>query len=443
MRSFLRNNSAFVLLTIASVASVIRFSWFIQTHSVNLLYTDQWALYEIFLRHPNLWELFTFQYGPHRQGIGYIITWLVAVLSGWNVRVEILTLTITHIGTLFFLLALKHKLFNKWHISDLIIPILLFSLKYFEAFTIVPNISHGVLPILLISLMALVWTTAAWQKYIVFASVGILTIYTGFGIVVLPAIFVLLFSKFKSPLTGARAKNNILVAGAIALAGTVSYFYGYAYNPAVNCSINPLVDWVNYPPFIGKLTINFFAYSSTHTPVLEFFGLGIFAFTVCVFAINIGGLFRQNSHPQPIAHVQFLFLETTLIFILLCSLGRACVGIEMAGSSRYLLYFIPAAVAGYFMILQLKSHLIKMLLAVTLIGVFLIGEVISMPNITKETLYIEQGKNLWLSCYRTHQSISYCDEDTNFKIFPPILNDVAEEILMYTRNYGLYIYKHL
>lgn len=441
MRSFLKNNSAIILLTVASVVAVVRFSWFLQIHSVNLLYTDQWTLYEIFLRHPNLWELFTFQYGPHRQGIGYIITWLVAVLSGWNVRVEILTLILTHIGTFFLLLALKHRLFNRWQISDLIIPVVLFSLKYFEAFVIVPNISHGVLPIFLISLMALIWTSTAKQKYFAFACIGILTIFTGFGIVVLPAIFLLLFSEFVSPSVDAGAKKNILVAGILALVGTLSYFYGYTYNPAVSCSVNPFIDWIRYPEFIGKLTTNFFGFAGFYSPALGSVGLGIFVTVVFIFAKKIIELFSRTARDQQTTQIQLLFLETTVVFVLLCAVGRTCVGNDIAASSRYLLYFIPAAIAGYFILLQQKSSRLKILVIGVFIGVLLIGEIINMPNIIRKTLDNQQGKYSWLGCYRENKSVLYCNKRVNFEILPPYLYHMAEDMLIYTKEHNLHIYR--
>ena len=60
----------------------------IDHHSVNVLFWDQWDFYEALFENQGAWDLFRFQHGPHRQGIGFWLTGLVAHLTSWDTRAD-------------------------------------------------------------------------------------------------------------------------------------------------------------------------------------------------------------------------------------------------------------------------------------------------------------------------------------------------------------------
>src|SRR5215211_6693108 len=72
-----------VALAIVSsgVAVGYRFFALINTYAVNLLFYDQWDFYNPLFREQGLWDLFSYQHGPHRQGLGEIVIKIVAGLT--------------------------------------------------------------------------------------------------------------------------------------------------------------------------------------------------------------------------------------------------------------------------------------------------------------------------------------------------------------------------
>ena len=76
----------------AAVLLGARLLHLIDGHAVNILYWDQWGIYEPLFRNQNLWENFRLQHGVHRQGVGGLLIKFVADLSHWNSRIEALAI---------------------------------------------------------------------------------------------------------------------------------------------------------------------------------------------------------------------------------------------------------------------------------------------------------------------------------------------------------------
>ena len=74
------------------LAAHLILSWrllrFIGEKSVNVLFWDQWDFYDPLFEHKGLCELFRWQHGPHRMGIGLVLTKVVAELSRWDTVVD-------------------------------------------------------------------------------------------------------------------------------------------------------------------------------------------------------------------------------------------------------------------------------------------------------------------------------------------------------------------
>jgi len=59
---------------------------FVDRHAVNLMYWDQWDFYQPLFHHEGPLAVFTRQQGPHREGLGLLVTQVLAEASGWNSR---------------------------------------------------------------------------------------------------------------------------------------------------------------------------------------------------------------------------------------------------------------------------------------------------------------------------------------------------------------------
>ena len=70
-----------VMMTVTWVLAVARFQ-------VNGLFSDQWNLSEPVLRGDGPLALFTWQHGPHRQGLAFVSTSWIWGWSGWDTGIE-------------------------------------------------------------------------------------------------------------------------------------------------------------------------------------------------------------------------------------------------------------------------------------------------------------------------------------------------------------------
>jgi len=129
---------------------VLRWWHYIDTYSVNLLVWDQWDLYDAFFK-PHSWlELFRWQHGPHRQGIGFFLTGIIADLSGWNTRVEAFAIGAVVFGAMLGALVLKKRLTHTLNWTDLVIGLIFLTPLQYGIFAGIPNPSHGAVPLLLL-----------------------------------------------------------------------------------------------------------------------------------------------------------------------------------------------------------------------------------------------------------------------------------------------------
>src|SRR5580698_8994371 len=71
---------------------------FVDHYTVNMLVWDQWWYYGNLATHGSWWSSFAFQLGPHRMGVGLIVTRILADISGWNTRWDAFAVSFTLIG---------------------------------------------------------------------------------------------------------------------------------------------------------------------------------------------------------------------------------------------------------------------------------------------------------------------------------------------------------
>ena len=139
-----------------------RFAQLIQTGSVNVLFGDQWDFLSPLFRGEDPWSLFVQQHGPHRQGLGGILQWMLYRLSGWDVRWE------------------AWAGFATLGASPLVFIIL--STLHWETLLLAPNLAHSILPLALTLLLVHAWFTSGLVMRVVSVGfIGAICTFTGFG----------------------------------------------------------------------------------------------------------------------------------------------------------------------------------------------------------------------------------------------------------------------
>jgi len=172
----------------------VRFFGLISRNAVNVLFWDPWDFDDatLFQQH-SVWEMFRWQHGWHRQGLGALMQKAVEPLIHWNGRYEAFLLGALIVFVALLALLLKVRLYGSVGYSDVVIPLLFFSPLQYETLLWSPNPSQGSLPLLLIVLYCLCWLIRTYHwKYICLLLVNFFMIYSGFGIFIGPVTPVLL-----------------------------------------------------------------------------------------------------------------------------------------------------------------------------------------------------------------------------------------------------------
>ena len=78
----------FVVLAFSALLAS-RLFWLLSRYAVNIFFSDQWDFNNstLFEQH-TFWQIFRWQHGPHRQGLGGVISKLLEPLFHWNSRSE-------------------------------------------------------------------------------------------------------------------------------------------------------------------------------------------------------------------------------------------------------------------------------------------------------------------------------------------------------------------
>src|SRR5271154_5332895 len=133
----------------AFAALALRQLCLVDRYAVNVLFFDQWGFYYPLFHGQGWWATFDRRHGPHREGIGLVLTRILAGLSGWNSRVDAFAVSAVIIAAALLALILLGRCGSRAGSgAALAIPILFFNVHQFEAFVGASNLSHGAMPVL-------------------------------------------------------------------------------------------------------------------------------------------------------------------------------------------------------------------------------------------------------------------------------------------------------
>ena len=234
-----------------SVILAARLFLLVSRNAVNIFYNDQWDFYDatLFQKHP-LWEIFRWQYGPHRLGLGPLISKLLEPYFRWNSRGEAFLATAIVTAAAVAALYLKTRLWGRLRWFDLAIPLIFFTPAQFESLWITPNLAHGPLPLLLIVLYCLALTCESTvARYTLALILNFVAIYTGFGLLIGFITPLWLLLDYYSRREARQSANWLLVLLALSLASLGSFFVGYRLEPDAQCfSLQPhgVVRYLNF-----------------------------------------------------------------------------------------------------------------------------------------------------------------------------------------------------
>jgi hypothetical protein len=400
-----------ILVAVVFVALAVRLFRLTAQYAVNIFFWDQWDFNDASLfRHRSAWDIFRFQHGPHRQGVGGLLAALVEPWFRWNSRTEAFLITGIVVAAGLCILLLKYRLFGPLSWTDVTIPMLVFTPAQWESDWNTANLAHGILPVLLIVLYCIAWT---WQndraKYWLITTLNFLTLYTGFGFFLGLITPVLLAAKYREARTRAKANRGALLPCLlISVLSLASFFVAYKNQDASGCPslAAPMFDYLK---FLSLMLASPFGIRGDSA-------VAIAAGGVVLIAVAAAGLMTWkptlgiSSAPRT-SHVAIAVLSGySLLFCAATAIGRTCTGVFEAHSSRYAVYKQLAILSLYFwMLIWARPGWRKLLPA--LMPLLLIPSLFITATDRQQMTDLHDLKTGWRECYLSGKPIDDCNDD--------------------------------
>ena len=413
----------------------------ISRYAVNLLFWDQWDFDDatLFQRH-SIWEMFRWQHGPHRQGLGALLQKLIEPSIHWNSRYEAFGIGAIIFTAAVLALVLKVRLYGTIGYSDLIIPLLFLTPRQFETLVLATNPAHGALPLLLIILYCLCWLirTYFW-KYICVLLVNFVLIYTGFGIFIgsLTPILLALDYYENTRRLAHRYRWGSGAALTLSIVSLASFFVGYKFDAAVDCFSPAPGNPVLYLCFVALMFANVAALNILSLKVATLIGcIPLLLFLACLWLAVKRLLVGRGVDTWSRDAVTATLLAYCAIFCFNTAYGRLCLGLAYAGVSRYTPYVILGFFGLYLYALSSRARNLR----VYLLPVLLVFATLGARSLNRPDTWIVQkmsdGRRAWRECYLTLHDIHECDSRTHFPIYPhPEATRLQEKLDFLERNH--------
>lgn len=413
------------LVILVSMALFWRQHAFVDRYAINLMFWDQWDFYQPLFDGKGWWATFAQQHGPHRQGAGFLITRVLAGLSGWNSRWDAFAVSFCLLGAAGLGFAVARRCGLRSGISLLAIPLIFFNIRQYEMFVGASNISHGAMPVLLFMTWALAWFIAspAW-RVLALALLNFLLTFTGFGVFVgLITPLVLIVETIQSLI--ARNSRGALLSAAAVVAVGLSWFLfsrGYHFNPAVEGFHFPHERPIEYLYFIGLMFANFFGVPGYGAGAIAT-GVVVTVVLVILCASHGWRLLRQGVTNNRSSVVIFSFALYALIYCANTAVGRVVLGLEQAPTaSRYVTLLIPAALAILLHLGSVKETAKARWLAFSYALLLIPGTLILRANDIQSVNWYSNGRRAWKSSYLAHHDLQRAEKDASFPAYPsPII----------------------
>ena len=446
MSLFLESFSILLFIVVS-----IRWWIYVNRYSVNILFWDQWDIYGAFFDKHNLWEIFSWQNGPHRQGAGSIITGIIANLSGWNTRTECFIIGGTVFLAMFCAILLKRRLTSALSWADVSIALIFLAPIQYEIFTMIPNLSHGPMPLLLLILYALSWTIPHTAiRYALVLTLNFLLTFTGFGIVICvitPLLFIINgICAYREKDTGELVSSLVCII--ICLMTIAAFFIGYKFEPAVPNFVFPADRfWIEYPRFVCLLLAYFFQIKINSAIPALWLGLIIAFLLVSICLFHLRRLFKASSgsglqtRNAWLSRSIVILSSFTLAFSVLAAIGRVSTGPYV---SRYIPYLVPGFFAVYLHILDIagktRLRINKDLILAVVVSVFFVGcyPLNEWDRHTFEWFMLK--KSMWKDRYLISENIEATDKAVGLVMHPNAGKTHLKDKLDYLKRRKLNLY---
>ena len=393
----------------------------ISRYAVNIFFWDEWDNKTATLFQKNsLWEMFTWQRGWHRLGMGALLEKALDPLFQWNSRSESFILGGIVAVAAICALWLKVRLYGRFSIWDIAIPAIFFTPAQWETLYMTPIFSQGPLPFLLIVIYCLAWTckTSA-VRYTLVLVINLVTVFTGFGIFLGVLTPVLLALDYWSRPRSKPSKIGYFVSRLLISLASLGYFFlGYVRTRGVDCLDFQPSTLKGYVTFLMLMAADFFAPNGrglfarvAGTALL--FGLLISLTCAVRFLLRRKDI-RVSHHEQTAGVVVVTLAAVGLATCVTIAYLRLCAGLEVALAPRYTVYIQIGALGLYLYLLGIRQPWMRR----PLLGVLVVSVVVACLHADRIGMaHFRDGKQRWKACYLQSENVEQCNETTGFLIY--------------------------
>lgn len=396
----------------------------VDANAVNMLFWDQWDLYQPLFGENSLWRIFSIQHGPHRMGLGLLVTKFLADLSHWNSRWDAFAVSFTMMAAAVLGLRLAMRSGMKLGLSMAAIPVIFLNVRQYEGFVGASNLSHGAMPVLLMLTLCLAWQ---WKDHRLrlgtVVGLNFLLTFTGMGlfgsVLALPLIAVETVHTWRKADMGYRRWLIGALAGCILT--WVLFFIDYHFWPAVDGFRFPYERPLEYLWFCALMFSNF-AGLAGHGDLQIAIGCVLLS-AVTGIALVHGCRVLWNGIEDNRQSVVLLCLSAfPLVFCANSAIARVFLGLsEAPAASRYVPLLAPAFLA---IVIQL-GQIVRVrhgMLCVPFALLLLPGAVLLRETDQKSIDWYRKGRSAWRETYLRVHDEKETDRLTGFQIFPMVLH---------------------
>jgi hypothetical protein len=418
-----------VLVLVVFVALFLRLLILTARYAVNIFFMDQWDFNEatLFQKH-SLWEMFRWQHGPHRQGLGAVVAFLIEPLFQWNSHAESFLVLVIVLVAAFSALLLKKRLFGFIGVFDVVIPLIFLTPLQFETLFVTANLAHGPLPVLLVVVYCLAWTIRSRAgRYSSALLLNFVAIHTGFGLflglitpVALVADYLLNLSR--------ESKGGLFFALALSLSvlSLGLFFFHYSFDTSVDCAPNAFQSPASYVRFACLMLANVVGAKGLGFIAL-FVGALLLASMLVALALCARSLLRQPATNRTKTWSASILLAFCLLFVANAAYGRSCLGPDVAQVSRYVIYMELGPLGLYFFVSSLPNSTLRIALSL-----FLCAALLAAIPIRKEDAavmrFVSTAKRNWKACYLQVEDIRTCNHVVGYGVYPDMTHNFAGKL---------------
>jgi hypothetical protein len=399
---------------------------FVNSHAVNMMYGDQWDIYQPMFQGQGWWQTFDLQHGPHRQGVGLLITRGVAQVSGWDSRWDAFAASALMVGAagLGILLARRFGI-PRGSLLLAAVPLLFLNVHQYEILVGAVNLSYGSTPMLLFMAYCLSWFVGShlWRLLAV-AALTFLLIFTGFGLfvgVLTPPLVAIEAVQAWRARERSRAMTAI-VSLAIVVAGWALFSWGYTFQPAVSGFRFPYEHPLQYAVFVGRMLGNFYG-----APVLSAsevaLGLAAVAALAAIGVWNGVQCVLKGVGANPRAVVLFCLSSFVLLFCANCAIGRVFTGPIAPLAPRYASLLIPGGLAILLQLFALPGRRKIAWLAIAYTVLLVPATAIPRADEVYGANWYSEGRASWRAAYLSSHDEAKADQVSHFSVYPFPLGD--------------------